>query len=128
MSYNTTPRRSLTKKQRGAFLINHGSRCHWCKQLIEPGQPWAVDHLVPRELMAGGAEGDDNLAPIHAHPLPCHKEKTAQDIAMIAKSNRIRRSNGPAEQRKKTKHPIRSKGFAPGQRSIPSRPFPKRLK
>jgi hypothetical protein len=129
VSYNTTPRRRFSREQRFEFLRHHQFICYWCGRTISPAQPWDIEHLIPRELMSGKeADDDGNLRPIHSHPETCHKEKSKKDKADIAKSNRIRREHGPAEQRKKTKHPIRSKGFAPGHRSIPSRPFPKRLK
>jgi hypothetical protein len=129
MTYNTTPRRRFTKMQRMAFLLQHHFKCYWCGKVISSADPWDIEHLIPRELMPGTeADDDDNLAPIHSHPWTCHKEKSKRDKALIAKSNRIRREHGPAEQRKKTKHPIRGRGFQPGHRSIPSRPFFKRQK
>lgn len=55
------------------------------------------------------------LKPIHS--LVCHPAKTAKDRKLIAKSNRIRRANGPEELRRKTK-------LIPS-RPLQSRPFPK---
>ena len=129
MSYNQARRRRFTKRQREAFLAKHGARCHWCKGLILPGQPWAIEHLVPRELMIGKeADDDENLAPIHSHPLTCHKEKTRQDIKAISKSNRIRVRDGIEPDGRKYRPPkMRSRGFAKGpKQKIPNRPFSKR--
>jgi hypothetical protein len=140
MPYNTDRRPRYSKKFREAFLLEEGCRCYWCGQPILPGQPWAIEHKTARELLPPGGEADAraNLAAIHAHPATCHKEKTALDIAIIAKSNRIRRAHGPIEQRKHKKplksqgfqkgpsQKIQSAGFQKGSRPIPSRQFPKR--
>jgi hypothetical protein len=129
VTYNHAPRRRFTKAQRAAFLVLHGGVCYWCEQPIEPGQPWDIEHLTARELLPdASADADENLAPIHAHPMPCHKIKSRRDKAMIAKSNRIRRAAGPVEDRRDAKHPIRSRGFQQGARPMVSRPFPKRGK
>lgn len=129
MTYNLAPRRRFTQAQREVFLALHGRRCYWCGELILPGQPWAVEHMTARELLPdASADADENLAPIHAHPAPCHKQKTKRDIALIAKSNRVRRANGPAEERR-VKTTIKSRGFQQGQsRPMPSRPFPRKQK
>lgn len=122
MTYNQAPRRRFTPKQREAFLIAHNCTCYWCNRAILPGQPWDIEHKTPREMLPDASVDDDeNLAPIHSHPDTCHKIKTAADRKIIAKSNRIRRSNGPAEDRRKTKHPIRSR-----KAQWPRRAFPKR--
>lgn len=123
MTYNTTRRRKFTAEQRRAFLELHGCRCYWCGEPILPDQPFDIEHVIARELMPGkDADADENLKPIHAHPAPCHKAKTALDRKLIAKSNRIRRNANP-ETRRQTRHPIRSRKAA-----WPKRPFPKRVK
>lgn len=107
MTYNQTSRRTFSKAQRQSFLILHDSTCYWCREPILEGQPWAVEHLIARELMPGkDADKDDNLKPIHAHPKECHKIKTALDVKMIAKSNRIRRAQGIGNKPPKVKKPI----------------------
>lgn len=129
MSYNQAPRRRFTKAQREAFLEKHGHRCHWCKGIILPDQSWAVEHKLARELLPdASADDDDNLAPIHAHPEPCHKEKGVEDMRLIAKSNRLRRSNGPIEDRRQTRHPIRNRGFGKQHRPMQSRGFEREAK
>lgn len=129
MSYNTARRRRFTKKQRAEFLEKHKRICHWCREVIEEGQPWAVEHMVPRELLPDArADADSNLAPIHAHPAECHKLKSRRDIAMIAKSNRLRQSAGTDPVRRKPKPKMKGPGFPKVKRPIPTRPFPKRQK
>lgn len=123
MTYNTTPRKPLKGKAREAFLLKHGSACYWCRQPILDGQKWHDEHMIAREL--GGSDEMENRRPIHADP--CHKIKTKLDVKIIAKSNRIRREAGPVELRKKTKHPLKGRGFEKGsKRPWPKRPFPKK--
>lgn len=124
MSYNTDRRKPLSKKARAGFLAAHDYTCHWCKGLITTDE-WDDDHLVPKELLPPGSDWNDlaNRAPIHRDP--CHKAKTKRDVAAIAKSNRIRRANGPPDLRKK-KAPIRARPFQKGRRPMPSRPFPRK--
>lgn len=125
MTYNKAPRRRFTQPQREVFLACHECLCYWCGEPIGPGQAWDIEHKTARELLPDAtADRDENLAPIHAHPMKCHKIKTKRDRALIARSNRIRRASGPVEERKQPKHPIRTRGFQQGHRSIPSRPFP----
>lgn len=122
MTYNTAPRRRFTQAQREVFLEAHGLRCYWCGELILTGQPWAIEHMIARELLPDTSADDlTNLAPIHAHPAKCHKIKTKRDAALIAKSNRIRRSNGPPDLRRKTPHPIRTRKTNWAKRSFPKR-------
>ena len=120
MSYNQAKRPSFSKAQRTAFIAKHNHICHWCLNPISEAEKWQIEHVIPRELMPGKeADAEDNLKPIHTEP--CHKLKTALDVKLIAKSNRIRRNADP-ETRRQTKHPIRS------NRKLQSRPFPKRVK
>jgi 5-methylcytosine-specific restriction endonuclease McrA len=104
----------------------HHHLCYYCHQPITNDE-WDDEHIIPKEMMPPGSDWNDwsNRAPIHR--VPCHKEKTAKDIAAIAKSNRIRRAAGPVELRKK-KTPIKGRSTFPKGRGIPSRPFPKRTK
>ncbi len=115
MTYNTKRRPKMTAKQRAVFLDMHNARCCWCGDAITD-DAWDVEHELAREL--GGSDEPDNLRPIHRDP--CHRAKTAIDIKAIAKSNRIRRANGPAEQRKK-KQPIRTRATKWPKRSFPKR-------
>lgn len=103
-------RPSISKAKRARIFLAHDGICWLCKLKIAADAPYDIDHQVSREL--GGSDEDDNLAPAHKE---CHKTKTKQDVAMIAKSNRIRRANGPVELRKKRK-------------PIPSRPFQRKEK
>lgn len=122
MTYNTKPRRSLSKKRRAEFLQAHNATCYWCGLPIVDDL-WDVEHTLAREL--GGSDEPENLKPIHR--LQCHKEKSAADKALIAKGNRIRKYiSGLDPIKRKPSKAIWSRGFSQGQRSIPSRPFPRR--
>lgn len=111
MSYNQTPRRKFSQKQRAEFFLLHKGICYWCQTKISDGELWDVEHVVARELQPGKeADADENLRPIHRNS--CHKKKTALDKAAIGKSNRIIRKANPDTRKVK--------------RPIPSRPFPKR--
>lgn len=116
MSY--APRRPKVSKKDRIFVFERaGGRCYLCGEVIVG--PYQIDHELAREL--GGSDDVSNLRP--AHP-DCHRAKSKADVKLIAKSNRIRRANGPVEQRKR-KTPIRTRGFPKGgpKRAIASRPF-----
>lgn len=115
MSY--APKRpAISKAKRARIFLAHDGVCWLCKGKIGLEEPWDCDHQVSREL--GGSDEDDNLAPAHKD---CHREKSKQDVAMIAKSNRIRRALGPMELRKKRKA-IPSRAFAKGKSTWNKKP------
>ncbi len=104
--YNTDRRPSFSPKQREAFLEEHRRRCYFCLEAIRPGQKWAIDHKVPRQLIGPKSWADDrsNLGPIHDEAdgaYACHKRKTKLDRQMIDKSNRVRAKHAlPTPERK----------------------------
>lgn len=103
-----TKRRTITPAMKiDALLWRFEIKCSWCDEQIHVGHPIQWDHV--HALVHGGDHDFTNLRPIHADP--CHKEKTAADIAAKAKGDRLLglTCNGP-------------------KRKIPSRPFPKRAK
>lgn len=125
MTYNTDKRKPLTRKQRQAFIEAHYFTCYWCRGYIVDDQ-WDDEHVIAKEIMPPGSAWNDwsNRRPIHRHG--CHKAKTALDRKIIAKSNRIRRENGPVdERRKRTAIPKPKKANWPTGQKIASRGFPK---
>lgn len=76
-------RRSLSTKARAALFLDHKGQCHICGGLIQPGQAWEVEHVIP--LAQGGDDEPHNMRPAHAK---CHKAKTADDAANTAKAKR----------------------------------------
>jgi 5-methylcytosine-specific restriction endonuclease McrA len=116
-TYNTDRRPSFSPARRATFLVDHGSRCHYCREIIQPWHKWAIDHIIPRQLIGAKSWADDpsNLAPIHDEAegaFACHKRKSARDVAMIAKSNRVRAKHAeptPARKPKEKRAKIRSR-------------------
>jgi 5-methylcytosine-specific restriction enzyme A len=88
VSYNKSRRRTFTALQRARFFEDHHGVCYLCRNKIDGvHERWEIEHVQAREIMGDGADDDDNLALVHAS---CHKAKTKNDVAAIAKSNRIR--------------------------------------
>src|ERR1700761_7182098 len=84
--------------------------CSICREPLLAGQNIQFDHI--HAVVHGGPHEYKNLRPIHYDP--CHKNKTAKDVAANAKVKRILGDKPP-------KRPMKSSG-----KKIPSRPFPKR--
>lgn len=108
-------RKAISKKTRAIIFQRDNGICWICKGKIGATEEWDADHMLSREL--GGSDETENLAP--AHRDPCHRQKTKEDVRLIAKSNRIRRQLDP-ETRRISKHKL------PKGRAIPSRPFHKK--
>lgn len=64
----------------------HKGICHISGRKIMAGDAWDLDHIVA--LINGGEHRESNLAPALKQP---HREKTAEDIRLKAKSERIRK-------------------------------------
>lgn len=64
----------------------HNGHCHLSGRVILPGDTWDLDHKVA--LANGGEHRESNLAPALSEP---HKKKTAQDVDLKAKLDRIRK-------------------------------------
>lgn len=83
----------------------HNGTCYRSGIKIAPGMPWQLDHIVA--IINGGANTESNLAPILTDK---HKEKTAEDVAIKAKTDAMaKKAAGIAPK----KQPIQSRGFAP---------------
>lgn len=69
--------------------------CGWCREPLLPWQVIQFDHV--HAVVHGGDHSYLNLRPIHYDP--CHKEKSARDVAANAKVKRIaaggRKRKGP---------------------------------
>jgi 5-methylcytosine-specific restriction protein A len=62
-----------------------GGRCWLTGRKIRPGEAWELDHKIA--LCNGGRHSEDNLAPALRD---AHRAKTAEDVALKAKTARIR--------------------------------------
>jgi 5-methylcytosine-specific restriction protein A len=80
-----TARVRLTVKRKAELFRDRDGICHICTGKISVGSAWEVEHEIP--LAMGGADDETNWRLAH---VKCHKRKTAQDLATIAKSNRVR--------------------------------------
>lgn len=65
-----------------------GGRCHLSGRKIMPGDEWDLDHKLA--LCNGGRHAEDNLFPALRDK---HREKTAGDVALKAKTDRIRKKH-----------------------------------
>ena len=70
---------------RARVFEKHGGICWISKRLIRPGEAWDLDHMLA--LCNGGRHAEFNLAPALKEP---HRQKTAEDVALRAKTDRIR--------------------------------------
>jgi hypothetical protein len=93
-----------------SFFHGHSFHCRECGKPLLPGQDIQFDHL--HADVHGGPHEYENLRPIHYDP--CHKRKTARDVAANAKVKRIIAD-------KPSKRPMQKTG-----RKLPTRPWPKR--
>lgn len=104
---------------RARVFAAHDGRCHRTGRKIQAGEAWELDHIVA--LINGGRNVESNLAPILAGKP--HREKTAEDVAIKAKTARMKAKHLGIFP--KTKAPLRSRGFVttrPGLWRIPNSP------
>lgn len=89
-------RRKRTTLQRAAIFEAHEGKCHICGSRIDgTREAWELEHIVAYELMRD--DSDENLAPAH---VSCHKAKTRDDKAIIAKAKRVSAKHKGAHQPK----------------------------
>ena len=79
-----TRRKQMTGLQRAKFFKENGGVCHICGLKIQVGEKWEIEHITPFAISEDDSE--DNKAPAHIN---CHKTKTANDKAIIAKGKRV---------------------------------------
>jgi 5-methylcytosine-specific restriction protein A len=76
-------RKPLSTRERQRLFELHGGVCHICHGAIAVGEPWDIEHRVP--LAMGGLDNDQNRPPAHR---ACHKPKTGDDLANLARAKR----------------------------------------
>ena len=69
------------------FERHHGI-CYLSGRKIMPGDKWQLEH--PLALINGGENRESNLAPALVEP---HKIKTAADVKLKAKNDRVRKKH-----------------------------------
>lgn len=76
----------LSTKERARLFALHSGICHLCEGKIDgTREAWEIEHIVPVALIGRAAETDENRKPVHSK---CHKAKTRQDVANIARAKR----------------------------------------
>lgn len=79
-------RKRWTALRRARLFDAHNGLCHICGLKIDAVRGgFEVEHVIP--LALGGEDDEANCRPAH---VACHKGKTADDKAQIAKTNRVR--------------------------------------
>jgi 5-methylcytosine-specific restriction endonuclease McrA len=97
-------RKHLSAKERVRLFELHKGICHICKQKIQVGEKWELEHLIPWELTRD--DSDENVKPAHDH---CHKPKTKKDTQEIRKADRIRAKHLGCYPKSRAR--IQSRGF-----------------
>ncbi len=97
-------RRIRTSLQRTKIFLDHGGICHLCGNKIDAvKEGFELEHVIAFAMTHD--DSDENLRPAHK---ACHKEKTKQDVADIAKAKRRQAKHLGA---KVPKGQIKSRGF-----------------
>lgn len=81
------------------IIERYGNQCPKCHRFLRRGFV-AFDHIIA--LINGGRHAENNLQPLCT--VPCHEEKTADDVAIKSKIARIR-ANHLGVKRKKSSFP-----------------------
>ena len=89
---------------------NAGGVCHISGIVIQPGQPFELEHVVPLSTVPGVVSGLHRESNLRPALVAAHKEKTAAEATARAKADAIAKKHlGIAAPTKK----IQSAGFAP---------------
>lgn len=101
-----TRRSKITRAKRVRIFDAAGGICHLCGHPIDgTKEDWEVEH--PIALGMGGSDKESELRPAHVH---CHKDKTAKDKKVIAKTVRARAAHIGARSAPRKK--LEGAGFA----------------
>jgi 5-methylcytosine-specific restriction protein A len=84
----SSPDAKVPPHVRARIFEREGGRCWLSKRKIRPGERWELDHKLA--LCNGGEHRESNLAPAL---YDFHKSKTAEDVRMRAKTDRIKRKH-----------------------------------
>lgn len=80
-----TPDSKVPPRVRARIFLAHDGRCHLTGRRIATGEAWELEHIKP--LCLGGEHSEANLAPALVQP---HREKSAAELTVKAKADRIR--------------------------------------
>lgn len=100
-------------------FLRQGVPCARCGAALEPGA-FDMDHIQPLDAL--GKQTADNW---QALCLPCHRDKTASDLARARKGARLRGEAGQLKRRRELGPALASRNDLKGRKSrpIPSRKF-----
>jgi 5-methylcytosine-specific restriction endonuclease McrA len=82
------------KRLRLAFAASLPVRCEVCGEMVQLGQPWDLDHRIPRSK--GGANHPSNLRPLHRR---CNRLPSRR-LAWESKERRRREAEANASRRR----------------------------
>ena len=91
-----TKRLEFNRKTRAAIIARAAGQCEKCKAAVKPGA-FQIDHILAAEY-----GGEASIANGRLLCLPCHAEKTAQDIRGMRKAERARDKESGAIKKGKT--------------------------
>lgn len=98
-------RRRLSSGEKAQIIARQNKCCAICgRELVGTVH---MDHRIPFEL--GGADDASNIQALCA--IPCHREKTKQDVRDIARAKRRKLFMETGRHKKAESKPIRSRGF-----------------
>lgn len=97
-----TPRLKLPAWLKEGVLGWQLGKCAGCQTPLD-NQDVEFDHIIPLEL-----GGSNKLENVQALCVPCHRDKTREDMRRIRKASRIRRREAGEEPPKRK---IKSRGF-----------------
>ena len=83
-----TPDTKVPERVRLRVFNAYDGVCYLSKRKIRAGEKWEAEHILA--LGNGGENRERNLAPALVEP---HKAKTAKDVAIKAKTDRIRKKH-----------------------------------
>ena len=83
-----TPDSKIPPRVRLRVFEAHNGLCHLTGRKIMPGDKWDMDHV--QALCNGGEHRESNLAPALRD---AHRNKTAEDVKLRAKDDRIRKKH-----------------------------------
>ena len=83
-----TPDTAIPPRVRLRVFDKHNGICALSGRKIRAGDKWQIDHITA--LVNGGEHRESNLQPVLD---VAHKDKTAQDVALKAKVDRVRKKH-----------------------------------
>lgn len=84
----SSPDAKVPPRVRARIFLREGGKCWISGRAIRVGDAWDLDHRVA--LCNGGAHSEDNLFPALRDK---HREKTAEDVALKSKTDRMRQKH-----------------------------------